>query len=101
MAVLVQSPNCALPPANMEGMELYNVLPNLGTSDDTFNARARTLLFPKIGALLGKFDCIWGLCLVHTHCALNSGETMVTQGNICQPEKVLHSDHVYPERWLC
>ncbi|KAL6301654.1 hypothetical protein BKA93DRAFT_828130 [Sparassis latifolia] len=74
---------------------LYNNLPTLGEADDKFVDRVN--VFAKVGPLLAKYDNRFGLCLVHAHCSLTDGETMVAEGNVSEPVK---DASCYPERWL-
>ncbi|KAJ7677272.1 hypothetical protein B0H17DRAFT_1139776 [Mycena rosella] len=99
MTALVQSLP-ALPPALYSGPELYNKLPTLGEADEAFTPEARTILVSQVGDLLASFGALWGLCLVHAHCSLEVGETMLGRGNISQPEKDVKLGEVFPERWL-
>ncbi|KAF7337032.1 hypothetical protein MVEN_02140000 [Mycena venus] len=89
----------ALPPVQYGGIELYNNLPTLGEADDAFTPKARAILISEVGELLARYGCLWGLCLVHAHCSLEAGETMVGRGNTSQPENV-EAEDVFPERWL-
>lgn len=76
----------------------YNALPTLGEADEMFINREPVLL--ALSSLLAQYKYAFGLCLVHAHCKLSTGEIMLARDNVSQPEQVEHAPHFYPERWL-
>ncbi|KAJ6019510.1 hypothetical protein N7522_001577 [Penicillium canescens] len=77
---------------------LYNNLPTLDDAEKRFIDREP--VFTAVGSLLAQYGNLYGLCLVHAHCTLTDKETMLSRGNISQPEILTLLDNYYPERWL-
>jgi hypothetical protein len=74
---------------------LYNSLPSLREADKQFVNRDQIL--SQLAPLLVEHGNKFGVCLVHRHCKLDSGEVMVATGNVCQPERNVQCN---PDRWL-
>jgi hypothetical protein len=76
----------------------YNALPSLSEANQRFSDRATA--FAAVEALFAKHPEGFGLCLIHTHCALTEGEIMLAFGAVSQPVPVSAAPEFYPERWL-
>jgi len=81
--------------------ELYNRLPTIHNAHEmllSIKGGPDTLL-NSLTPLFIQYPQ-FGVCLVHAHCTLTSGEKMVSSGNISEPKIVGDDDGCYPERWL-
>jgi len=76
---------------------LYNTLPTVEEANRRFADREQ--IFEELAPLLKSYDNKFGVCLVHAHCKLDSGEVMVANGDVSAPINVNEATH-YPERWL-
>lgn len=74
---------------------LYNSIITVEEADCRF--KNREVVFSKLAPLLAAYQQQFGVCLVHTHCTLEEGQTMVAEGNITSP---VDDGLYYPERWL-
>ncbi len=77
---------------------LYNTLPSLSEAMERFESRKEIL--DSISNLVSKYENLFDVCLIHTHCSLAEGEIMLEKGDVSQP--VLLSEVVdwYPVSWL-
>ena len=76
----------------------YNTLPKVFEADQRFQNRNE--MFSAIKELLAKHGNMFGLCLIHRHCILESGEIMLSEGNVSQPVFATANLDCYAERWL-
>lgn len=76
----------------------YNTLPEVLEADQRFQKRDE--MFSALKQLLAKHGNMYGLCLIHRHCTLESGEIMLSEGNMSQPVSITANLDCYAERWL-
>jgi len=80
--------------------ELYNSLPSLREAREHLFSLdgGPDPLLKYLGPLFKKYPQ-FGICLIHAHCKLGSGERMVSTGRISEP-KIVSDESCFPERWL-
>jgi len=78
---------------------LYNALPSIQVTHDSFEKGKSKSLLSKLIPLISKYNNRFGVCLIHAHTTLEPGEVMLSNKNgIAKP---IHEPTTkYAEWWL-